>query len=391
MKRLLLLGGGHSEIPLIAAAKRMGYYVITTGNQAEGLGHAYGDCYINCDFSDKEAIYKLAVEQKADAICSGCNDFAYLSAAYACDKLGIPGHDSFETARKLHHKSQYRLLAESLGIITPKAKACENLHEAEEACQNMEFPVIVKPIDLTGGKGMKRCETLQDVRLAYEAAKKATREPVILVEEFVRGTNHGFSAYIQNKKVTFYFVDNEQYYRNPYLVSGASAPGDVPEDSIKRLVADCELLADNLNLADGILHIQFILKEDKTTVIIEICRRAPGDLYVKLVSDVTGIDYPAYIVAGETGQKMPEPKAWKPDGYYVRHCVMGESGGYLKGVKISEEIQPYIYDRMMWYKAGEEIKDVLKYKAGILFLHFPEEDKYRKYIGRLTELIKIEV
>ena len=98
MKKMLLLGGSHAEIPMIQAAKKMGYYVITSGNQADGLGHPYGDEYIKKDFSDKDAILQLAKEEQIDAICSGCNDFACLTAAYVAEKLGLPGHDSYETA-----------------------------------------------------------------------------------------------------------------------------------------------------------------------------------------------------------------------------------------------------------------------------------------------------
>ena len=106
MKKMLLLGGSHAEIPMIQAAKKMGYYVITSGNQVDGLGHPYGDKYVQADFSDKEAILQLAKKEQVDAICSGCNDFACLTAAYVAEKLGSPGHDSYENAIKIHHKDK---------------------------------------------------------------------------------------------------------------------------------------------------------------------------------------------------------------------------------------------------------------------------------------------
>ena len=168
MKKMLMLGGSHAEIPMIQAARKLGYYVITTGNQADGLGHPFGDAYINCDFSNKEAITELAREQKVDAICSGCNDFAYLSAAYACEKLELPGHDDYETALRIHHKDKYRALADELGIVTPKAYKCSGSAKLSEACERLSFPVIVKPVDLTGGKGMQRCENKELVEEAYE-------------------------------------------------------------------------------------------------------------------------------------------------------------------------------------------------------------------------------
>lgn len=389
MKKMLMLGGSHGEIPMIRAAHKMGYYVITTGNQKDGMGHPLGDEYINCDFSDKEAIFKLAKEQKVDAICSGCNDFAYLSAAYACEKLGLPGHDNYETALQIHHKDKYRALAHRLGIAAPKAYRSSSRKELSEACKALNFPVIVKPVDLTGGKGMQKCDDPQQVEKAFENALMATRESYVVVEEYITGTNHGFSAYIQDRKVTFFFADNEQYYQNPYLVSGASTPSDVPKEAMMQLCTDCGKIAEKLQLKDGILHIQFILKEDRSPVIIEVCRRAPGDLYIHLVEMAAGIDYPEYIVAGEAGLKLPVPSPKKTAGYYVRHCVMADREGVIGEVQIADEIRPYIKEQMLWYKKGDIIEDMLKYKAGIIFLHFSTEKEYRYYLEKLTQLIKI--
>ena len=366
MKKMLLLGGSHAEIPMIQAAKKMGYYVITSGNQVDGLGHPYGDKYVQADFSDKEAILQLAKKEQVDAICSGCNDFACLTAAYVAEKLELPGHDSYENAIKIHHKDKYRELAEELGIVTPKAVRCICEEEIEQKCQQMKFPYIVKPVDLTGGKGMTRCENMYSVKEAFGKAMDATRENYVVVEEFVTGTNHGFSAYIQDEKVTFCFVDNEQYYHNPYLVSGASTPGDVGDDAIRQLCQDSEKIASYLKLKDGILHIQF-------------------------VQMATGVDYPMCIVAAEAGVKMEHLAFQKPDGYYVRHCIMADGIGCVEDVHIAEEIRPYIMEKMLWYQNGELVDDYMKYKAGIVFLHFETEEEYRRYLPKLTELMKVVI
>lgn len=391
MKKMLMLGGSHAEVPMIRAARDMGYYVITTGNQTDGMGHKYADQYINCDFSDKEAILALAKKEQVEAVCSGCNDFACLSAAYTCEMLGLGGHDSYETALSIHHKDKYRALAQKLGILSPKAQKCRIVEELKKICMEMQFPIMVKPVDLTGGKGMRRCDNEEQAEKAFLQAMAATRESYIILEEFITGTNHGFSAYLQDGKVTFYFMDNEQYYHNPYLVSGASAPGDVPKQAIEQLCKDSEKLAGALGLVDGILHIQFILKEDNTPVIIEVCRRAPGDLYIRLVELAGGLDYPAYIVAAEAGIRMPVPDSRRMNGFYVRHCIMADETGKIEGIQIAEEIKPYIVEQLLWGKKDDKVEDIMKYKAGIVFLHFKEEKEYRYYINRLTELMKVRI
>lgn len=398
MKRLLLLGGGHAEIPLIQAAQALGYYVITTGNAREGLGHPYADKNVFADFSDKDAMLELARNENVDAVCSGCNDFALLSTAYVCEKLGLPGHDSFETALQIHHKDKYRALAEKLGIATPRAvtvKTCADEAFAR-AVAPLTYPIIVKPVDLTGGKGILRANNLEEAIAAYKNACSRTREDHIVVEEFVEGSNHGFSAFLIGGKVAFWFADNEQYFLNKYMVSGANTPSTTAPAGIAQLVRDSEKLAAHLHLVDGILHIQYIERADGTPVIIEICRRAPGDLYIKFVKYATGVDYPKMIVSAEIGAMVcaPETNCGGPVAHvkpFLRHCIMAEREGTVSDVVFAPEIQKNIVEKFLWFKAGEKTGDPLYYKAGIVFLQFDSIAEMAEKTAKMTNYIRIEM
>lgn len=408
MKKLLLLGGGHAEIPLILAAQELGYYVITTGNARDGLGHPYANKNVFEDFSDKEKMLELAKSEAVDAVCSGCNDFALLSTAYVCEKLGLPGHDSFETSLQIHHKDKYRALATRLGIETPKAISVYNEDGFEDALKNLRFPIIVKPVDLTGGKGILRANNREEALVAYKNATGRTRESHIVVEEFVTGSNHGFSAYLVNQKVAFFFADNEQYYLNKYMVSGANTPSTTSAKGLAQLVTDSEKIAKELNLVDGILHIQYIERDDGTPVIIEICRRPPGDLYIKFVKYATGIDYPKFLILAETGderrkeicdtQFIEESAAeirrhnrHEHSPYWLRHCVMADREGIVKDVEFSDAIQRNIIEKFMWFKPGEQITDKMYYKAGIVFLRFETLEEMQQKTAEMTKLIKVIV
>lgn len=111
MKKLLIAGGGYADIPLIFSAKKLGYHVITTGNRPDELGHLYSDEYHQADFSDIKTMLTLSKQLKISAICACCNDFSALSSAYVAENLGLPGHDSYNTAKIIHHKDLYRQFA----------------------------------------------------------------------------------------------------------------------------------------------------------------------------------------------------------------------------------------------------------------------------------------
>lgn len=390
---MLLLGGSHAEIPLIQAAQALGWFVITTGNNRDGLGHPYADKTVFADFSDKDAMLELARVECVTAVCSGCNDFALLSTAYVCEKLGLRGHDSYATSLEIHHKDKYRALATRLGIPTPKAITVhvDNVNEFESASALLTFPIIVKPVDLTGGKGIHRAISPKEACEAYKDACNRTRQDHVVVEEFVEGTNHGFSAMLVKGKVAFAFADNEQYYVNKYLVSGANSPTTSDVSTLEKLRNYSERIACELNLVDGILHIQYIEKSDGTPVIIEICRRPPGDLYIKFVKYATGIDYPKFIVLAETGEDISGITDVPTRGFWLRHCIMSDHGGTVRDVTFSPEIQGNIIEKFLWHKSGDRINDILTYKAGIVFFKFDNLEEMVDKTSKMPQLAKIVI
>ena len=376
------------------AAQGLGWYVITTGNNRDGMGHPYADKTVFADFSDKEAMLELAQSEGVQAVCSGCNDFALLSTVYVCEKLGLPGHDSYATSLEIHHKDKYRALATRLGIPTPRALVIPtntDIADFETAIAQLTFPIIVKPVDLTGGKGIHRATTPEEASEAYKDACNRTRQDHVVVEEFVQGTNHGFSAMLVKGMVAFAFADNEQYYINKYMVSGANTPSTSGGETLAKLRDYSERIAREFNLVDGILHIQYIEKSDGTPFIIEICRRPPGDLYIKFVKYATGIDYPKIIVMAETGEDLSRIKDVPTQGFWLRHCIMSDSEGTVRDVTFASEIQGNIVEKFLWHKPGEAINDILTYKAGIVFFKFDTLEEMTDKTSRMPQLAKIVI
>lgn len=387
---LLMVGGGLAEVPLIASAKKLGYTVFTTGNKPDDLGHSFGDGHYNVDFSDCDAIYQLAGMLDVKAICPGCNDFAALSSAYAAEKLGIPGHDNFDTAVKLHHKDEYRKFALSNGIPSPWAKGFSSVAEVMESRELCAFPVIVKPVDLTGGKGISVVSNKEELYSACQLALLRSKARRIVVEEFIDGSRHGFSAFLQRGKVTFYFSDNEYYYLNPYLVSAASTPSTVDWNVEQKLCLQAEKIASLLELNDGIFHVQYILKNQEP-IIIEICRRPPGDLYIKLVEFATGVDYPGWIIRAFSGQDCSALQYVGSERFITRHCIMSKYPGRVRDIVFDEAIDDKVFQRYMFWEKGQEITDVMTAKFGIVFLEYESIDEMINQTNRLNELISVHV
>ena len=389
MQKVLFGSGSHAELPMILEAKEAGYYVITTGTASEGIGHRFADEYVCGDFSDKEFVLNLAREKKVDALVSGCNDFSYIATAYAGEKLGLKGHDSYETSLIIHQKDRFRKMCTSLGIRQPFVFECRGLDHIDEVLPQLRYPVLVKPVDLTGGKGVKVCNNGEEVKTAAVEAFRLTRQDHIIVEEFIFGSNHGASFLLKDRKVKYSIFDDEQYGINKYLVLGASSPSkDMTQGAKKQLIHDVNLIADHLKLVDGLFHCQFILNDKDEPIIIDPCRRAPGDLYVLLAKYTTGVNYPKEIFHGETGQPVDDSYVME-NNIIARECIMTDRTGVIDHIEIDEKVKKRIIHEMIWAKPGDVVEDIMKYKAGILIMKFDTMEEMNDVLENYFSLVKI--
>ena len=295
MKKILIVGGSHSELPLIQEAKKRGLFVITTGN-IKAIGHKYSDKFILEDYSNKEAILKIAKNEKIDYICFGAHDLSMISTAYVAEKLGINGFDSYETTLKLHHKDKFKQIAKKLSLSTTDSHSFENENEAIEFGYEFKLPFIVKPVDLGGGKGIKKIEKKEDIDNAIQNAFHYSKSKKIIIEEWFEGNLHSLSMFIKNKKIAFYYTDSEFPCKyNPYgvcLSISTNPKFDLIKDNILK---DTKRLIDYLSLKDGLLHLQYLQNNNKYSL-IEYTRRMPGDFYNVPVELATDFEYTKTIL-----------------------------------------------------------------------------------------------
>ncbi len=388
--RLLIAGGGYADIPLILSAKKLGYHVITTGNRPDELGHIYSDEYHQADFSDNKAMLTLAEQLNISAVCACCNDFSALSSAYVAENLELPGHDPYEIAKIIHHKDLYRKFALKHGISSPVAMGFTDIKEALNNIEAFSFPLIIKPVDLTGGKGISVVNDIQQADAALKKAFSISHAKRVVAEEFITGSRHGFSAFLRNGYIVFFFSDNEHYFENPYLVSAASAPGIASSAIEKKLCLESEKIASLLSLKTGIFHIQYILRKEQP-VIIEICRRAPGDLYVTLVEHATDVLYSDWIVKASAGLNCNGLSHVEPKGFFTRHCIMSAKPGRIKDIVFDSSIEKNLIEQFMWWKKGDHASDVMTSKFGIVFLKFDSMAEMLEKTERMQKLIHVEV
>ena len=392
LRNVLITGGSHAEIPLIDALHALGYTVISTGLNRDGLGHKIADIYEPADYSDRTEMLRLAEKYAVSGVISGCNDFAYLSAAFVAEQLGLRGYDPLSVAARIHHKDSFRALQKECGIRCPEYAQCGSAEDLSDLKEAFALPVVAKPVDLTGGKGVKVCHTWEEVEKQYSEIEKVTRASRMILEEYIEGENHGTSMLLKDGKVVFSFFDNEEYFLNKYLVSGAYSPSDLTEAQKTDVIMQVEALSQRTALCDGLFHCQLIVRNDGLPYLIDPCRRAPGDLYVQLVSYAAGIDYPMAIVKGQLGLSMDAELAFaRTNRCIARECMMAETNGRIRRIRMDPAYESHVIDQMQWLYPGDRIDNYLTEKAGIVFFEFPNAEELRGHMKTLYDHMKIEM
>ena len=156
MKKLMLLGGLRYLVPVIKAAKEMGHHVITCDYLPDNIAHKYSDEYCNVSITDKEAVLKVAKQLNIDGIMSFAVDPGVATAAYVSEQLNLPSAGPYKSIQILQNKGLFREFLEKHNFNVPKSKSYNQIDKALQSFDYFDLPVIVKPVDSAGSKGVSK-------------------------------------------------------------------------------------------------------------------------------------------------------------------------------------------------------------------------------------------
>lgn len=391
-KKLLMLHATVSEIPFILAARKMGFYVITTSIMPNYPGHKFADQYIYGNYNDYDEMIKLCVDHNIDAISQGCSDDCALTAAYVGEKLGLKGHDTYANARIIHRKDDFKAFSAENNILTPVSHSYTDQEAALEFGKRAEYPVIVKPNDLGGGQGIHIAEDQNEYSECVKNAFERSHEKHIVVEPYIEGTLHSLNTFIIDQKVVSYCTANDYSFKNKYLTNSGLAPADGGEEAVKTLIPETERIAQLLGLVDGQLHMQYIVDKAGKPWIIEMMRRNIGNNWMTMITDSIGVNWADWCIRAEAGLNCRG--IGKPiihDGFYGYYGPMAPRNGVFKRIHIEPEFKPYVYQYMEWVDPGYEIKNYLSEKMGSLSFFFKTKEEKEHYVPLLNQMIWVEL
>lgn len=358
MKKLMIMGAGIYQVPLIKRAKAMGIHTIAVSIPGNYPGFAVADeiCHINT--VDYEAVLKVAREKQIDGIVTAGTDVAVITIGKVCDEMGLTGL-SFEAAKIASDKMLMKECYEANGVRTARFRKVRFEDDLKEAIRDLEYPLIFKAVDSSGSRGITRVNKPEDIEAAVAAVKAVTRKQYYIVEEFIIGEEFGAQAFVYGGKLQFVLPHGDYVFTGDTGVPvGHFAPYNLSEEVLRDVYEQTEKAIRAMKLNNCAINADFIMKDGKTYV-LEIGGRSGATCLAELVSIYYGFDYYEKIIQAALGEKpeFPQEKA-VPN---ASKLLMSDRDGVIRSIANHNPQDERIYEVMFDYSVGEAVK---KFKVG---------------------------
>lgn len=400
MKKLLLLGGSRYLMPVIEIAHKLGLYVITCDYLPDNDAHKYSDEYRNVSIIDKDAVLQVAKELKIDGIMSFACDPGVVTASYVAEKMGLPFQGTYESTAILQDKGKFRDFLTKNGFNCPHAKRYENAQEPFNDIDYFTWPVIVKPTDSAGSKGVTKVNTPNELKEAIDIALSGSHNGAFIIEDFLtfEGFHSSADPFTVEGELKFVSYSDQLFdpeANNPYTPAYIIWPSSMKEEYQNVLTSETQRLMKLLDMKTGIYNIETCVANGKP-YIMEVSPRGGGCKIAELQRLAYGIDLIECEVRKAVGLPLNEVKQTKCDGYWcemVVHARPGQSGR-LKSISIDPEIkEKYLKVVDLSAKEGDFVKPFTgaNMALGDMFFRFDSREELDRIMSKSSEWLHINL
>ena len=343
MKKILLLGGSAQQTVAIRAAKKLGYFTIVCDYLPDNPGQYIADRFYGASTTDVEAIYEIARKEGVDGILAYASDPAALPAAIVAERLGLPTNPA-KSVEILGLKHPWRQFLQKNGFACPKVYTFHPntpISEIQDHSDHFSFPLVVKPTDSSGSKGVTMLNNWSGLEDAVRRADSFSRNKILLIEEYIQ---RGFPS----------IIGGDIFVWNGAIV---------------------------------------LYGEMDKVHFLELGPRAGGNMIPIQLSDIWGIDLVRANVQAAMGE-TPEfigTRLKALPGCHMHYVLHSYEAGRFQNIDIDDSIRRFVYREVIYKKEGDtvEVFDGAGKALGILFLHFDTPEEMEHFCKNHNSLINI--
>lgn len=397
-KKIMLLGGIRYLLPVIKAAHEQGYYVITADYIPDNIAHKFSDEYVNVSIIDKEAVLKVAREKQIDGIMSFGVDPGVVSASYVQNQMGLPSFGPFESVEILQNKDKFRAFLSEHCFNVPKAKGYTSAVDAMADAAIWEYPIIVKPTDAAGSKGVTRVDNVGQLKAAVDYAFDKSISGHIIIEDFIEKADCSSdtdSMSVDGKLVFTSFCAQrfDLNATNPYTPAAYSWPSTFTAEQEAYLTSEIQRLITLLGLKTVVYNIETRIGTNGKPYIMELTPRGGGNRLCEMLRYATGVDMITAITRAMVGDPI-EPISQKPyNGHWAEIILHADKDGVFDHLEISKDLPAEVVEEDLWVKQGDKVESFegANNAIGTLVLKFQTAEELEKAITNQRDWLQVLV
>lgn len=394
----MILGGTRYALSVIESAKKLGIYTITVDYLPENIAHKYSDEYVNVSIIDKEKILEVARKLNIDGIMSFACDPGVVTAAYVAEQMGLPNVGPYESVRVLQNKGKFREFLTENNFAVPTAKGYKDVAEAIKDVDVFHWPVIVKPTDSAGSKGVTRVDDPKDLEKSIKFALSYSHSDEFIIEDFI--TQHGYSSDTDSfsidgelKFVSFNCQRFDVNAKNPYTPAAYSWPSSMTDEHQTELKNEIQRLIRLLHMKTAVYNIETREGKDGKAYIMELSPRGGGNRLSECIRYATGVDIITNMVRYSVGLPVEVIEQKPYNGCWAEVILHSDKPGVFKELWISDEIADNVVECDLWIKEDTTVGafEAANEAIGTLILKFESQERIEEVLKNQDEYIKVKL
>lgn len=389
-KRVLVLGAGRGQIGLIKAAKRLGYHSIVASIDGDYPGFVLADEKYIVNIADSEGVSRAAAELKVDGVVTAGMDLSLPALGRTCEDNGLPGLTA-TTAELSSNKLKMKEAFMAGGVLTARFVKAAAADDVSRALIELNMPLIVKPVDMGGSRGINIVFEEAELQNAFERTMSVTRQDYCIIEEYIDGYEVSATAFVAGGDVKFVLpMGDVRYGDNDEMPIGHYVPLDCGNDVNENIVEQVELAIKAIGIDNCAVNADLMIMNGMAYV-LELTGRLGANAIPEITSAYYGRDIHEFIVEAAVGNvDVINEFDFKPAINKVVYAQMlvSDRPGTLRTVTLGDEN----CDEWFFLKKGDSVNAYRNPKdcIGQVVVIENTKEECEKHVGKLLEKIVID-
>jgi len=400
MKKIMFLGGAESQTVAITTAKKMGYQTVLCDYLPNNPGRKLADQWYPASTTDYTAVLEIAKKEKIDGILTYGSDVAASTVAYVAERLGLPG-SPFESVFTLTHKDRFRRFLEENGFCVPwSISFSENeRRDAVDYLKGKCYPVIVKPVDSQGAKGISKVCEENELPAAIDYALSKSICKRFIVEEFIhrKGMQIGGDGFTVDGKIVFAPFSNSYFSNEPGLEMIPLAecwPPVSSSDLLQRAQDEIQRALRLLGMRTQAYNFEAMEDQTGNLHLIEIGPRNGGSAVPVMTEKMTGCSMVRATVQAAAGDPIDEFGSYQINGFWASRSICSKKPGVLQSMTFDGSFERYHLRHLEQYvPLGGSVAGMNSLSSSIAFVgaQFDTREEMMDFVRFPEKYVKAEI